>query len=71
MKIGQLINFDCIYCQNFRLISMKTKFILGFLFIMITLVSLHNIYVLNYARNIFKKLHTKHWKTFLSALSRS
>ena len=22
-------NFDCIYCQNF---SMKTKFILGFLF---------------------------------------
>ena len=27
-------NFDCIYCQNF---SMKTKLILGFLFILITL----------------------------------
>ena len=52
MKIWQLINFDCIYCQNF---SMKTKFFLGFLFIMITLVSLHNIYVLNYTRNIYKK----------------
>ena len=57
MKIWQLINFDCIYCQNF---SMKTKFILGFLFIMIKLVGLHNIHVLNYTRNIFKKLHTKH-----------
>ena len=45
-------NFDCIYCQNF---SMKTKFILGFLFIMIILISLHNIHVLNYTRNIFKK----------------
>ena len=45
---------------------MKTKFILGFLFIMITLVSLHNIYVLNYTRNIYKKkkkkLYTKHQK---------
>ena len=30
MKIWQLINFDCIYCQNF---SMKTKFILDFFFI--------------------------------------
>ena len=40
-------NFDCIYCQNF---SMKTKFILGFLllFILITLVGLHNTHVLNY-----------------------
>ena len=28
-------NFDCIYCQNF---SVKTKLILGFLFILITLV---------------------------------
>ena len=39
-------NFDCIYCQNF---SMKTKFILGFLFyfILITLVGLHNTHVLN------------------------
>ena len=27
-------NFDCIYCQNF---SVKTKLILGFLFILITL----------------------------------
>ena len=34
---------------------MKTKFILSFyLFIMITLVSLHNIHVLNYTRNILK-----------------
>ena len=56
---------------------MKTKFILGFLFIMITLVSLHNIHVLNYTRNIFLKIAyqtpenilkrifkviTKHWK---------
>ena len=69
MKIWQLINFDCIYCQNF---SMKTKFILDLLFIMITLVSLHNIHVLNYTRNIFlKKLHTKHQKTFSSSFSRS
>ena len=68
MKIWQLINFDCIYCQNF---SMKTKFILSFLFIMITLVSVHNIHVLNYTRNILKKLHTKHQKTFLSSFSRS
>lgn len=50
---------------------MKTKFILGFLFIMITLVSLHNIHVLNYTRDIFKKLHTKHQKTFSSAFSMS
>ena len=28
-------NFDCIYCQNF---NMKTKLILGFLFILMTLV---------------------------------
>ena len=57
---------------------MKTKFILGFLFIMMTLVSLHNIHVLNYTRNIFFKkityqtpenilkrifkVVTKHWK---------
>ena len=68
MKIWQLINFDCIYCQNF---SMKTKFILGFLFIMITLVGLYNIHVLNYTRNIFKKLHTKHQKTFSNSFSRS
>ena len=68
MKIWQLINFDCIYCQNF---SMKTKFIIGFLFIMITLVGLHNIHVLNYTRNIFKKLHTKYQKTFSSSFSRS
>ena len=74
MKIWQIIYFDCIYCQNF---SMKIKFILGFLFIMITLVSLHNIHVLNYKRNIFLKITfqtlenilklifkvvTKHWK---------
>ena len=68
MKIWQLINFDCIYCRNF---SMKTKFILGFLFIIITLVGLHNIHVLNYTRNIFKKLHTKHQKIFLNSFSRS
>ena len=68
MKIWQLINFDCIYCQNF---SMKTKVILGFLFIMIKLVGLHNIHVLNYIRNIFKKVHTKHQKTFSSSFSRS
>ena len=56
---------------------MKTKFILGFLFIMITLVSFHNIHVLNYIRNILEKIGyqisenilklifkviTKHWK---------
>ena len=29
---------------------MKTKFILGFLFILITLVGLHNTHVLNYTR---------------------
>ena len=34
---------------------MKTKFIIGFLFIMITLVSLHNTHVLNYTINILKK----------------
>ena len=68
MKIWQLINFDCIYCQYF---SMKTKFILGFLFIMITLVGLHNTHVLNYTKNIFKKLHTKYQKTFLSSFLKS
>ena len=52
---------------------MKTKFILGFLFIMIILVSLHNKHVLNYTKNILKKIAyqtpknilkvvTKHWK---------
>ena len=56
---------------------MKTKFILGFLFIMITLVSFHNIHVLNYTINILEKIAyqtsenilklifkvvTKHWK---------
>ena len=49
------INFDCIYFQNF---SMKTKLILGlfiYLFIFITLVSLHNTHVLNYTRNIIIK----------------
>ena len=46
-----ITNFDCIYCQNF---SMKTKFIRGFLFIMITLVGVHNIHILNYTRNILK-----------------
>ena len=60
-------NFDCIHCQNF---SMKTEFILGFLFIMITLVDLHNTHVLNYTKNIFKKLHTKYQKTFSSPFSR-
>ena len=74
MKIWQLIYFDCIYCQNF---SMKTKFILCFLFILIILVGLHNIHILNYTRNILKKIAyqtpknilklifksiTKHWK---------
>ena len=43
-----------IYCQNF---SVKTKFILDFyLFILITLVGLHNTHVLNYTRNINKKI---------------
>ena len=42
-------NFDCFYCQNF---NMKTKLILGFLFILMTLVGLHNTHVLNYTRNI-------------------
>ena len=49
---------------------MKTKFIFGFLFIMITLVSLYNIHVLNYTRNIFKKLNNKHQKTFSNLFSR-
>ena len=49
---------------------MKTKFIFGFLFIMITLVSLYNIHVLNYTRNIFKKLNNKHQKTFSNSFSR-
>ena len=48
-------NFNCIYCQNF---SMKTEFILDFLFfylfILITLVCLHNTHALNYTRNIKK-----------------
>ena len=48
---------------------MKTKFILGFLFILITLVGLHNTHVLNYTRNKIKKLHTKHQKTFSSLFS--
>ena len=68
MKIWQLINFDCIYSQNF---SIKTKFIIGFLFIMITLISLHNIHVLNYTRNIKKKIAYKHPKTFSCSFSRS
>ena len=58
-------NFDCIYCQNF---SMKTKFILVFIYLfffillllLITLVGLHDTHVLNYTINIKKKLHTKH-----------
>ena len=61
-------NFDCIYFQSF---SMKTKFILGFLFILITLVfffvffflrrklitlvGLHNTHVLNYKTIVFKQ----------------
>ena len=69
-----ITNFDCIYCQNF---SMKTKFILGFfyyIFILITLVGLHNTHALNYTRNIKNKnknLYTKHQKTFSSSFSRS
>ena len=35
---------------------MKTKFILGFLFILITLVGLNNTHVLNYTRNVIKIL---------------
>ena len=35
---------------------MKTKFILGFLFILITLVGLSNTHVLNYTRNVIKNL---------------
>ena len=38
---------------------------------MITLIGLYNIHVLNYTRNIFLKLHTKHQKTFSSSFSRS
>ena len=49
---------------------MKTKFIFGFLFIMITLVSLYNIHVLNYTRNILKKLNNKNQKTFSNLFSR-
>ena len=61
-------NFDCIYFQNF---SMKTKFILFYFFILITLVGLYNTHVFNYTRNIIKKkLHTKHHKTFSSSFLR-
>ena len=35
---------------------MKTKFILGFSFILITLVGLNNTHVLNYTRNVIKIL---------------
>ena len=35
---------------------MKTKFILGFLFILVTLVGLNNTHVLNYTRNVIKIL---------------
>ena len=38
---------------------------------MITLVSLHNIHVLNYTRNIKKKIAYKHPKTFSSSFSKS
>ena len=73
-------NFDCICCQNF---SMKTKLVLGFLFILITLVSfffffrgklftlvgLLNTHVLNYKRK--KNCNTKYKKTFSSSFSMS
>ena len=62
-----ITNFDCICCQNFNL---KTKFILGYIYIYISLGGLHNthvIHVLNYTRNVIKKSgHIKHQKTFLS-----
>ena len=65
-------NFDCIYCQNF---SMKTKLLLlFFIYILITLVGLHNTHVLNYTRNIKNKnknLRTKLQKTFSSSFSKS
>ena len=61
---------------------MKTKFILGFLFIMITLISFiqeifkkkiaytRNIFKkIAYTRNILKKLYAKHQKTFSRSLS--
>ena len=60
-----IANFDCIRYQNF---SLKTKFILGFFFIIIYLyllhyVGLHNthiIHILNYTRNIIQTMNTKH-----------
>ena len=38
---------------------------------MITLVGLHNTHVLNYTKNILKKLYTKYQKTFLSSFLKS
>ena len=60
--------FYCIYCQIF---SMKTKFILDFLFILITLVGLNNTRFKLYKKCYKKFMHTKHKKTFASSFLRS
>ena len=46
----------CVYVTIHIYERTKTKLILDFLFILITLVSLHNTHVLNYTRNFFKKI---------------
>ena len=50
----------CVYITIHIYERTKTKLILDFLFILITLVGLHNTHVLNYTRNFLKKLHTKY-----------
>ena len=74
MKSWQLILI--VYIVKILVWKPNSFFFFSFLFfyILITLVGLHNTYVLNYIRNIKNKnknLHTKHQKTFLSSFSRS
>ena len=47
--------YVCVYVTIHIYERTKTKLILDFLFILITLVGLYNIHVLNYTRNFFKK----------------
>ena len=69
-----IANFNCIHCQNF---SLKTKFILSFiyLFILITLGRFTQ-YPYYTCFKLYKKCyknlcaHTKHQKTFSSSFSR-
>ena len=67
MKIWQLI----LILSIVKIFVWKPNSFLGYLFILITLVGLHNTHVLNYSINIKKKLYTKHYKTFSSSFLRS